>query len=73
VVHGFSPSVAELNSGPAHSQSQASGRYPGAVDFAPATLSNSNFEPGAGTSLTNKNGILKFGNVPIEKPYASGV
>lgn len=64
--------MTELNSGPAHSQLQASVRYPDAVDFAPTTLSNSNSEPETGATLMNKNGILIIGDVPTEKPYAGG-
>jgi hypothetical protein len=65
--------VAELNSGLAHPQSQASGRISGTVivpNFTPP-LGNSESESEPGTTLGNKNEIneaLELGEMPAPKP-----
>jgi hypothetical protein len=61
--------VVELNTGPAHPQSQASGRFPSTVvvsNFPHAPGSNSDSEPA--TTLTNKNDIMEMGKLHAEKP-----
>jgi hypothetical protein len=66
--------MAKLNSGPAHQESQSSGKFPSNVvvsGFTPAPRSNSNTDTYPGTTDTDKDVVLDLGNPPAdcaEKP-----
>jgi hypothetical protein len=69
-----SPNVwPELNCGPAHPQSQSSGRFPSHVivsSLSPTPQGNSDSEPG--TAFADKNDSIELGKVPAGKlgvPY----
>ena len=60
--------MAEPNSGLAHPQSRATGRFSGAL--MPATVGSSESESEPETTLTNKNlnEIQELGEIPAKKP-----
>ena len=66
--------MAKLNNGPAHQESQSSGKFPSNVvvsGFTPAPRSNSNTDTYPGTTDTDKDVVLDLGNPPAdcaEKP-----